>query len=385
MIMSRALPLSRSNAATGDDRLRATVLAGADALARLGREEAASTPFQSSGWLGAFLEAHGSMAVFRLIEIADGHGNMLLLPVQLVPYARMTVASKVGGAHASYFFPGLIGDLSVWSALSLRAALREAGQAAGIDAFLLADCPRIWGGRANPLSRLPHQASPSDGAMLTIDTAGEAVLDRLFDREHRKKQRYKRRKLGETGIVSSGWAPCDRSVEVVLAAFREWKAKQFASLGVADPFATSEIQAFLYKMYCSANPTARLFVLQLDDRPIAVVGTTQAGRHVSGMFTAYDPDPGIARFSPGDVLMADLVQTLSTEDVGSFDLGIGEARYKSHFCPERMAMVDIAVTVSHPGRLAALTWRAMRWAKRIIKQNPTAYDLAKGLRRRLSI
>lgn len=384
MIMSRVLPLPHSSVAAGGGQLRAALHHGANGLARLGATAAQTTPFQSPGWLGAFLEAHSTMDAFRLIEIADGHGNALLLPLTIIKQAGLSIATKVGGAHASFFVPARVGDPSVWSAASLHAALMEAGRSGGIDAFLIADSPQTWGGSVNSFARLPHQPSPSDGAILTIDAPGEALLDRLFDRDHRKKQRYKRRKLDEIGHLRSGWAPCDGSVEAALSAFRGWKARQFSTLGIADPFASIEIQAFLHAICCGENPTARIFVLYLDERPIAIVGTAQADRHVSGMFTAYDPDPEIARFSPGDVLMADLILTLCAEGVRSFDLGVGEARYKSHFCPENLPLVDLAQGVSGSGRIAALIWRAMRRAKRAIKQNPAAYDFAKRFRRRLA-
>lgn len=350
-------------------------------FARLAAAEATASPFQGAGWITSYLDAHQAIDDFRLIEIGDEEGNALLLPLHILRCNGASLAVKVGGAHASFFVPLSIGDVSGWPSQALADALIMAGEQAGIDAFLLADGPLEWGGRPNPLVQMPHQSAPSSGAGLSLGADAEAVLARLMDRDDRKKQRYKRRKLAESGCLAAGWTPCDATLDAALACFFDWKAQQFAALGAPDPFAAPDIRAFIRHACCRPEPAIRLFVLTLDARPAAVIGVARSGGHVSGMFTAYDPTPAISRFSPGDIMMADFIQTLCTEGFSAFDLGVGEARYKAHFCPEPIPLVDIAVPVTTLGRITSAGWLMARRMKRVIKQNPAAFGLARKLRR----
>lgn len=355
--------------------------ASEDAFARLKSVETAGSPFQSAGWLQAFLRSQGSMENFRLLDLAFTEGGWLVLPLKRDIVHGIAVFEKIGGAHASFFAPAASGR-GLPDGM-LRDALQTAATAEGIDAILLADCPTEWAGAPHPLLVLDHRPAPSDAAFLHLDGAPDDLMARLFDREGLKKQRYKRRKLGDLGVLSAGWAPCETSAEMALEQFFDWKSRQFQAMGVPDPFATPEVKGFLWEAVCGPERSVRLFTLTLDGRPVAVVGVARCGTHASGMFTAYSPATEIARFSPGDVAMGELVVALRQEGCTGFDLGIGEARYKNQFCPDPLPVVDIAEGFTLRGQLTAATWLAFRGAKRVIKRNPRLFDLAKGVRRRL--
>jgi len=359
-----------------------TVLpAGEAAFARLRGVEAAGAPFQSAGWIQACLRSQRIDDRFRLLDLWHPNGSWLVLPLQRDAAHGLVTYGKIGGAHASFFAPATSSPPIPSEAL--RAALRDVAAAEGIDAIMLADCPVEWAGSPHPLLALDHRPAPSDAAFLPLEGPADEQMARLFDREGLKKQRYKRRKLGELGALSAGWASCDANAEAVLDLFFDWKARQFLAMGVPDPFAAPEVKRFLFNAVCGPEGAIRLFTLALDGRPVAVVGVARSGTHVSGMFTAYDPSPEIARFSPGDVAMGELIVTLRQEGCTGFDLGIGEARYKNQFCPQVLAIVDIAEGFTLRGQLAAAAWLALRGAKRVIKRNPRLFDLAKGVRRRL--
>lgn len=355
-----------------------------ESFARL--EEAAGTPFQSTGWIRAFLESHDALADFRLIEITGPHGS-LLLPLVVSRRAGLCLAEKIGGAHASYFAPAFIGTSKDWMRISLAPMLKKIGRMAGIDAYLLADCPRDWRSRANALSALPHQPSPSDGAGLTLDADGETMLARLSDRHHRKKLRHKTTKLADFGPLTTGWVET-AEIPTALGQYYGWKAQQFAAMGIADPFFEPAMRRFLTLASEGQDAPIRLFQLKAGERPLALIGGARVGQqfsgmHFSGMFTAYDPAPEIARHSPGEVLIAALIPALCREGFAHFDLGVGEARYKAHYCPERIALLDVAVPVTARGLVACAGWRLVRRAKRAIKQNGALFDVLKKIRRRI--
>lgn len=378
-----ALPVQQNLVVTGGTLMVSISGATPESFTRLAAAEASTTPFQSARWVQAYLESHDASERFRLIELTNEHGSTLLLPLLLTRRAGMTLAEKIGGAHASYFVPGCAGNGSGWPRHALSAALKKAGQLAGIDAYLLADCPRDWASSGNLLNALPHQMSPDAGAMLVIDADGETLLSRLQDRDDRKKLRQKRNKLAALGELQTGWVePAD--IAGALAAFYQWKATQFAEMGISDPFAEPAFRRFLDRATAGDDPAIRLYRLHASGRPLAVLGGARSGSHFSGMFTAYDPAPEIARHSPGEVLIAALIPALSEVDFAGLDLGVGEARYKAHYCPARVNLMDIALPVTWRGWLTARQWRAARAAKGAIKRNGALFGFLKKIRRRLA-
>lgn len=352
--------------------------AGEPALSLLG--SARASPFQTQGWLRAWLSNAEEACAFRLIEIMDETGSGFLLPVSIRDRGGLHLAVKPGSAHASFSVMGQIGRPDTLPPGGLGHALGRLAREAGIDAFLLADCPEMWRGASNPLLALPNHTAPDRGAHLTLDTDAESILHRLLDREARKKLRYKRTKLGEMGRLEARWASPDEA-PAALNAFLGWKSRQFAALGQHDPFADTDIRGFLVRATSSDPPLIRLFQLTLDDKPIALLGGAESDRHFSGMFTAYDPSPRISRFSPGEVMLADLIADLASAGIKGFDLGVGDSRYKARYCPEDLSLRDCVLPVTAFGAVAVPIWRMGRRFKAFVKKHPRLLDYARRIKR----
>ncbi len=79
----------------------------------------------------------------------------------------------------------------------------------------------------------------------------------------------------------------------------------------------------------------------------------------SGMMTSFDADPEVSRFSPGDLLLHHLVGEQTARGRLSFDLGVGEARYKASICDETIALVETVWPVSLRGHAYALVRTAL--------------------------
>ncbi len=75
--------------------------------------------------------------------------------------------------------------------------------------------------------------------------------------------------------------------------------------------------------------------------------------------------------------MADLAQ----RGFSSFDLGIGEARYKETFCDTVEPLFDCFVGHTPVGQIAAFMLGGLGRAKRSIKQSPGIYTAVRRLRR----
>ena len=64
----------------------------------------------------------------------------------------------------------------------------------------------------------------------------------------------------------------------------------------------------------------------------------------------------------------------------TFDLGVGEARYKDEACESEEELFDSAFGVTPLGRPAALAFKLKQRAKRRIKRSPRLFALFRRLR-----
>lgn len=359
--------------------LRAEILLPeAASFARL--DDSRTTPFQTTGWLQHFLETHGQLGQLRLLRLTTPGGAEILLPLVVERRRGQTIATKPGGAHASYFVPALQGEVPPLTRDELVPALRQAARAGAIDVLLLEDMLPHWHGHRNPLMALAARMAPNDAAFLTLGEDAGALLGFLLDKDARKKLRAKSARLAEMGTMEARWMRDPAEIETALAMFFYWKRQQFSARGIADPFADEATRRFLVRAVHDPDRGIRLFALRVAGRPVAVIGGALHDGHFAGMFTAYDPRPDIAKHSPGEVMLQALIPALIDAGCRSFDLGAGDARYKSRFCPEKHTLYDAALGVSTTGRVHAGLWRILRRVKGHIKRSPRLMGWLERLR-----
>lgn len=355
-------------------------LAGAAGLAALDEAHSAGLPFQRAGWIAAHVAAHDDLTRFRLL-IVEGPDARLLLPLRQERRLGIAIADFVGGKHASFRAPRLVGRADLWPKQALRRALAEAARGAGIDALTLRDCPFDIAGKPNPLAGLAIGPAPDAGARLTLSGGREAVRAAISGRDDQRKMRAKARKLAALGPLRFGWALTADEIGAALAALFAWKAARFSSRGIADPFAPLATRDFLARAAQAPMPAIMLFTLHAGDRLVAVMMGAVGDGQFSAMANANDLDATVLKSSPGYLLIDALIQVLINEGYQSFDLGVGEAGYKDHFCPERVSLFDCAVSASPAGHLAVSLFGAERKLKRAIKQSAGAMALVERARK----
>lgn len=338
------------------------------ALACFGEHALVASPFQSRDWLAAWLTAHGTLEDFRVIEVRKDEGRWLL-PLQMSQRAGLRILQKVGGAHASFFTPARLGSPPPLTPTDLQASV----QALGAHALILEDCPLSW--EKHPLFSGVFPSAPDLARGLTLEPE---TLRQLDKGEAAKKLRAKKRKLEALGQLEAGFEDC-RTAPAVLEHLLTWKEAQLRSLGIRNLFADQHIGAFLRH---GLEPCGglRLFSLRLEGHPIAALLVAQAASHASGMITAFDPRPDIARCGPGDVLVRDLILALAQEGMAGFDLGVGDARYKRMHAPEEIPLLDVHAAVSAAGAAFVTLHKTARRAKAAIKREGSLFEKLKSAR-----
>ncbi len=343
------------------------------------------TPYQAYDWVRPFVETVGraERMQFRFARVLDGSGAALaLLPLVITRRHGTRFAEFIGGKHANYhmglYRPEFAQALDDEAA---RALLREIGTAiGGIDALVFINQPVAWQGIANPTARLAAGASPSRAYKLALQQGDcEGTLRRSMSKHARKKLTTKRNRFAEFGASELVRAQSEAEIERILDAFLAQKAARFAQMGLPDPFADPAIRAFL-RQAASGSPgraaIVELYSLDLQGRSVATyVGAVQ-GTRFSGMATSFDLGSEAARTSPGEILLVELIRLKCHAGVAMFDLGVGEARYKTTICDDQDDLVDTFLPLTGKGRAYARFSQAKRALKRRIKASPVALKLA---------
>lgn len=353
---------------------------------------ALGTPYQRFDWIAAFLagtsgsDADRRSEALRVVVLRDAAGPVrLILPLLCRRERGAVVARGVGGAHANFQMPLFASrEAAAMDGGDVVEALRRAGVDAGIDAFVLGYQPTIWDGAPNPLA-IHGEPAASDAYGLLLGPDPESTIKRAFSADARKKLRAKEKKLAEAvGPVEFRVAATPAEAAGFLDAFYRQKAIRFSALGIPDPYAAPAVRDFLAAAAGGAGDRRAIEICALvgveDGRVYATfAGAVDAIRY-SGMMTSFDPDPALARFSPGDILLQHLVRHQAACGRRAFDLGVGEARYKASICDETIALREVAIPVTLRGRIVIAEAVLRGRIKRRIKRSPRLYGIVRSLR-----
>ena len=345
--------------------------------------EAPVSPYQSPDWVLPWVETVGAdSGVVPFIVVArDSSGKLAaLLPLGVTRRRGLTVASFLG-AKDSNFNMGLFRPGPAWTRESIRDLLVESATHGElrVDLLTLRNQPHDWQGAANPLAVLPHQPSPSFAYKATLVPDPEAFLRGRLSRDTRKKVRQKANRLRALGAVSLVEARSRADTEELLDAFTAQRRARHAASGLSGEDLPG-IRRFLDRTVGDAGPVS-LYGLRCGDRIVATLAGIRAKGRFCGMLTSFAAEPEVARTSPGELLLSEVIRIHCSAGYTTFDLGIGEARYKESYCPEVQPLFDSVVAVTARGRLSAQIETGRLRLKRAIKQSRWAWPLAQQVRR----
>ena len=361
--------------------------AAEDVWRRLEQQDALATPYQRFDLLAAWQRQVGTRNGVRPFIVAgfDAGG----LPVFVWPLGRRQtgpfgVVSFLGGKHVNFNFAlwrrDIVADLA---ADDLRAILDHMSAQGGVDICNLLRQPRSWEGVFNPFALLLHQPSPSDSLRLTLGAPGEDLIKAVLSSAMRGRLRTKERRLQRLSGYRYLHATNAMDVDRLLDAFFPLKAAHMAAQALPNIFAEPGNEAFLREC-ChhglrEGNPLIEIHALEGDGELLALFAGTSDGRRFSGMFNTYTLSDN-ARQSPGLILLTHIIANLADRSLQSFDLGVGEARYKTFFCKEPEPLLVGFLPLTPLGKLAAIAAREGSRMKRHIKQSRALWSLFQKLR-----
>ncbi|HEV1998954.1 MAG TPA: GNAT family N-acetyltransferase [Xanthobacteraceae bacterium] len=383
---SESTPRARPRAALARVEI-ITNLAAAEAPWRALERDGALTPYQRFAWISAWQRHVGTargITPLIVLGVSETGEPLFLLPLGKWRVGPFTVAGFLGGKYANFNFgPWRRDGAPAGTIEAVLARLKAA--APEIDALALLNQPERWEGLANPFATLGGQPSPSFGYRCTLGGRSyvEIVASQL-GRDSRRTLRKKESRLKQLPGYRYARARTPAEVDRYFHAFFAQKAGRLAEQGIDNSLGSPDVKSFLREAchhgLAHGCPTIELHALKTEGEVLAVFGCINDGRRFCSMFNSYTLGEH-ARQSPGLILMLHVINDCVERDATIFDLGVGEAHYKTHFCDEPEPLFDLFPAMSVPGRLLApalmLAGRLKRWAKR----TPLLMQLATRLRR----
>jgi CelD/BcsL family acetyltransferase involved in cellulose biosynthesis len=346
-----------------------------------------STPYQRFDFLNLWQRHIGAAAgitPFIVIGLNASGSPLFLWPFGRRMLAGLRVVEFLGSKHANF-------NMGLWrrdvaaliGANDLHAALaRLTGRA---DLLRLTSQPLTWAGTTtNPFALLPQQRSANYGFSGALIPDFDALLHAHTNSATRKKMRKKERTLASYGAVSFKRAHDPDDVRRMLDVFFTQKSARMRVLGITDAFAPPSVRRFIEaaatELLAGGDPLLEIYALSVDDIVVAIYGGIVGGGRFCAMFNSIIQDRYAAE-SPGVQLLVRLVQHCCQRGLDCFDLGIGEANYKTLFCSDVELLFDSHLPLNAGGHVLGAALAAAGVGKRSIKAHSALWSLVRATRR----
>jgi CelD/BcsL family acetyltransferase involved in cellulose biosynthesis len=344
-----------------------------------------STPYQRFDFLAAWQRQVGTregIRPFIVIAYDKDRRPLLLLPLGVKRESGVRVARFLGGKHATF-------NMALWdkdfaaaaTAVDLGALISMIGAHGEADVLALTQQPRRWVDLPNPLALLPNQASANDCPLLTM-APGAPPASRVSN-SFRRRLKGKERKLQSLPGYGYRLATTDADIKHLLDWFFTIKPQRMAAQQLPNVFADPGIEDFIRDACMTRLPggghAIDIHALECDEEVIAIFAGVADAKRFSMMFNTYTLS-GNAKYSPGLILMRDIIDHYAERGTTSLDLGIGSDDYKRLFCKDDEPIFDSFVPLSIRGRIAAAALSSLMRAKRLVKHTPALMQIAQRVR-----
>jgi CelD/BcsL family acetyltransferase involved in cellulose biosynthesis len=200
-------------------------------------------------------------------------------------------------------------------------------------------------------------------------------------KSRRKHDRQQGERLEALGKVEFAEIGNGEEAREVLATMFHQRARRFAEMGVADPFAPADIARFYYDMAGAGSEAAvRLHVLRLNGEIVAVRYNIALGDTLFCLISSMSDDPAIQVGSPGKQCLLRVMQTVFDAGYRNFDMGAGFTDEKRHWCNTRTPLSHHYLALTMRGRAAIALYRGWHTVRARIKADPRLLGAAKRLR-----
>jgi CelD/BcsL family acetyltransferase involved in cellulose biosynthesis len=348
-------------------------------------ETALYHPFQRFAWISAWQRHVGAERGIepRIAVVRSGTDVACILPLGLRRSYGVRVLEWLGGEHADYqgglFSPAFLAacDAKTFSAI-WQECLSQIGEVGRVN--LVKQTLRI-GDFANPFAAFRHAESTALGHLTDLGSDFERYYAAKRSARSRTTDRRKRKSLASADPVEFRQAIEPEDLRATVSEILDRKNADLAARGAKSPFAAPGARAFLTELALSPHARNFVWIHRLDCGGEMVAGAYGLlGRDRYYYYLHCFADGPLARFTPGRLLMYDIMRTCASRGIVEFDFTIGDEDYKSDWCERTEPLFDHTTAVGILGAAPVPCIRAGRFAKRAIRRIPGARNALIGLR-----
>jgi CelD/BcsL family acetyltransferase involved in cellulose biosynthesis len=376
---------------------KASRIAGIDIVRNLastemtwrGLEQQFCTPYQRFDFLSAWQREVGEregVAPFIVIAFDAERRPLLLLPLALRQAYGARCVHFMGGKHSTF-------NMALWdkdfaasaTQADLEALVAALSERCEADVLALHQQPLRWRDAPNPFALLPHQSSANDCPVLVMESGAAPAT--LISNSFRRRLKGKERKLQPLPGYRYHVANSEADITRLLDWFFRIKPLRMAEQKLPNVFADPGVEEFVRSACTRPLPNGThvidIHALECDEEVIAIFAGVADGNRFSMMFNTSTMSAS-SKYSPGLILMRDIIDHYAQKDYRAFDLGIGSDDYKRLFCKSDEPIFDSFIPLSQRGKLAAGVMSGLNRTKRLVKHNPALLEMAQKLRNAFS-
>jgi CelD/BcsL family acetyltransferase involved in cellulose biosynthesis len=379
-----------SDAAPDIDLNINTSLAAVEDEWRRFEQAAAATPFQSYEWLAAWHRHVGIRSgVVPVIVVGRFATNemafILPLAIRRGPLRRLCwLGQDLCDYNAPLVSRGLSRRLTPESFRRLWRELQTKMQAdhqTRHDWIEFEKMPETIGDEINPFIGLELTPNANSAHIMRLGDDWETFYRAKRSSATRRHDRAKRRRMAQFGEIRFVTAADAADARTTLETLMRQKSVSFAHKGIPDMFARPGYREFFLDV--ASNPAMRHCVhvsrVEVGSVDAAANFAIVHGDCYYHILSSYC-DGRVAHFGPGALHLRELMAHATKLGLGKFDFTIGDERYKTEWCDERLRLSDYCAAASWRGWPASALSAARRRLKRYIKQTPAAWRIVSDLR-----
>ncbi len=368
-----------------------TSLAAAEDEWRRFEQTAVATPFQSYEWLATW-HRHIGIRAGVVPVIVIGRFPMgetaFILPLAIDKGSALKCLRWLGQDLCDYNAPLLARDFSrrvtpeyfrtVWRKLQ---AQMQSDVHTRHDWIEFEKMPETIGAETNPFVGLELTPNANSAHIMRLGSDWETFYYAKRSSATRRHDRAKRRRIAEFGDICFITTTDAADARATLETLMRQKSLAFARKGIPDMFARPGYREFFLDF--ASNPATQHLV-HVSRIEVGAAGAAANFAIVHGdcyyhILSSYC-DGRLTRLGPGALHLRELMGHAIKLGLRAFDFTIGDERYKSEWCDERLRLFDYCAATTWRGLPASALSAARRRLKRYIKQTPMVWRVVSRLR-----
>lgn len=305
----------------------------------------AHTIFQTSDLIALWRDTIGAARRTQplFVRIDNAAGLLMLLALGLEQRRGARVLTFLDGGVNDYNAPILFPAAARLDAAAAPAIWRALTSALPpFDAAILEKMPAHVDGAVNPLFAMSSGASAPSGHVVALHGGWHDFVARRLHRP--KDSMRKRRRLAEAGLVRFHIAQTQADVDRIFPVLVKQKTRRYLELNGVDGFERPGYRRYFSELTARLFPrgVVHLSALEVDGEILAAHWGLIANDRFYCLMLGHADHP-LARFSPGRLLVENLVAWSYAKGLKSFDLGVGDAEWKHFFGPSQLPLAHASI------------------------------------------